>query len=78
MAARIFPVPYSTSPAARPPRGVTVEIGGIPKLLRNILFFAHERALVKRVFESAVEFVARVPAARFTFAPDERAWELVR
>ena len=48
------------------------------ELLRNILFFAHDQALVKRVFESAVEFVARVPVARFAFAPDERAWELVR
>ncbi len=48
------------------------------ELLRNILFFAHDAELVKRVFESAVEFVSRVPVARFTFAPDERAWELVR
>ena len=48
------------------------------ELLRNILFFAHDRALVKCVFESAVEFVARVPVARFTFAPEARAWELVR
>jgi len=47
------------------------------ELLRNILFFAQDPALVKRVFESAVEFVTRVPVARFTFAPDERAWELV-
>ena len=46
-------------------------------LLRNILFFADDQELVKRVFESAVEFVSRVPVARFTFAPDERAWELV-
>ncbi len=45
-------------------------------LLRHILFFAHDRELVKRVFESAVEFVARVPVARLTFAPDERVWEL--
>jgi len=57
---------------------VTVETGGIPKLPRNILFFVHDRALVKRVFESVVEFVASVPVARFMFAPDERAWEFVR
>ena len=47
-------------------------------LLRHILFFAHDRELVKRVFESAVEFVSRVPVAWFVFAPDERAWELIR
>ena len=47
-------------------------------LMRNILFFAHDPDLVKRVFESAIEFVSRVPVARFVFAPDERAWELIR
>jgi len=54
------------------------QVTAVRELLRNILFFAHEQALVKRVFESAVEFVSRVPVARFTFAPDERAWELAR
>ncbi|MGB7226907.1 MAG: hypothetical protein WBD26_04065 [Candidatus Acidiferrales bacterium] len=47
-------------------------------LLRNILFFAHDSDLVKRVFEGAIEFVSRVPVAQFVFAPDERAWELIR
>lgn len=46
-------------------------------LLRNILFFADDAALVKRVFESALEFVSRVHLAQFVFAPDERAWELI-
>jgi hypothetical protein len=48
------------------------------ELMRHILFFAHDRELVDRVFESAIGFVSRVPVARFTFAPDERAWELIR
>ena len=47
-------------------------------LIRNILFFAHDPGLVERVFESALEFVSRVPVARFVFTPDERAWELIR
>jgi len=47
-------------------------------LIRNILFFAHDPDLVKRVFEAALEFVSRVRVARFVFAPDERAWELIR
>ena len=47
-------------------------------LLRNILFFAHDPDLVKRVFDAAIEFVSRVPVADFVFAPDERAWESVR
>jgi hypothetical protein len=62
------------------PRGRIEPMGQLAaagELLRNILFFAQDPALVKRVFESAVEFVTRVRVARFTFAPDERAWELV-
>lgn len=47
-------------------------------LIRNILFFAHDPELVKRVFDAAIEFVSRVPVARLVFTPDERAWELIR
>ena len=47
-------------------------------LLRNILFFAHEEEMVKRVFDTALEFVSRVPVARLAFAPDARVWERIR
>jgi len=47
-------------------------------LIRNILCFAHDPHLVKRVFDAAIEFVSRVPVARLVFTPDERAWELIR
>jgi len=47
-------------------------------LLRNILFFAHEEELVKRVFDAALAFVSRVPVARLAFAPDQRVWERIR
>ena len=47
-------------------------------LLRNILFFADDANLVEMVFRSAFEFLARVPASRLTFLPDQRVWELVR
>jgi hypothetical protein len=47
-------------------------------LLRNILFFAEEPALVWRVFDAACEFVARVPVQRLTFFPDQRVWELIQ
>jgi hypothetical protein len=46
-------------------------------LLANILFFAQDAGLVRRVFESAFDFVSRVPAARLTFQPDARVWELI-
>jgi hypothetical protein len=47
-------------------------------LLRNILFFADDSALVKMVFSSACEFLARVPAFRLTFYPDVRVWDLIQ
>ncbi|HEX4001834.1 MAG TPA: hypothetical protein VHX36_04250 [Candidatus Acidoferrales bacterium] len=47
-------------------------------LIRNILFFAHDPDLVKRVFEAALQFVSHVPVARLVFTPDESAWELIR
>ena len=47
-------------------------------LIRNILFFANDPDLVKRVFEAALECVLRVPVARFEFTPDGKAWDLIR
>jgi len=46
-------------------------------LLRNILFFSHDEQLVKRVFDSAFEFVSRIAVARLIFTPDERVWRLI-
>lgn len=47
-------------------------------LMRNILFFAHDRELVRRVFDAAVEFVSTVRVTKLVFTPDVRAWGLVR
>ena len=47
-------------------------------LLANILFFAEDEQLVQAVFQSAFEFVSRVPVSRLTFVPDSRVWELIR
>lgn len=49
----------------------------VKRLLRNILFFAHQPDLVRQVFESACAFVAAVPVFRLTFFPDKRVWELI-
>jgi hypothetical protein len=46
-------------------------------LMRHILFFAHEKELVSRVFDSVVDFVSRVEVSRLIFTPDARAWELI-
>ncbi len=48
------------------------------RLLENILFFAEDAELVKLVFQSACEFISRVPVLRLTFVPDERVWEIIR
>ena len=47
-------------------------------LLRYILFFAEDEELVRLVFQSACEFVERVPVSRLTFVPDQRVWDLIR
>jgi hypothetical protein len=46
-------------------------------VLRNVLFFAEDPELVRLVFQSACEFVARVPIRRLTFTPDQRVWEMI-
>ena len=47
-------------------------------LMRHILFFAEEKDLVARVFDSVLDFVSRVEVAQLVFTPDSRAWELIR
>jgi len=47
-------------------------------LLQNTLFFAQDEELVRRVFQSAFDFVSSVPVRRLVFAPDARVWELIR
>jgi hypothetical protein len=49
----------------------------VRRLLRNILFFAHDTELVRMVFESACAFVAAVPVFQLSFYPDQRVWELI-
>lgn len=46
-------------------------------LMRHILFFAEDADLVRRVFDSALEFVSRVNTARLAFQPNAHIWELV-
>jgi hypothetical protein len=49
----------------------------VRRLLRNILFFAHQEEMVRQVFASACAFVAAVPAFQLSFFPDQRVWELI-
>jgi hypothetical protein len=50
----------------------------IRALMRHILFFAHDRELVRNVFDAAMQFLETVNVAKLVFTPDARAWELVR
>ena len=47
------------------------------ELLTNILFFAEDPQSVIPVFQSACDFVSRVPVKRLTFVPDEKVWEMI-
>lgn len=47
------------------------------KLMRNILFFAADAALTARVFQTACDFLAALPARELVFRPDGGVWELV-
>jgi hypothetical protein len=46
-------------------------------LLGNILFFARDPELVKMVFETAMDFISRIPVRRLTFVPDSSVWEMI-
>ena len=46
-------------------------------LLSCILFFADDAELVQAVFQSALDFVERVPVKRLTFLPDPSVWDLI-
>jgi hypothetical protein len=47
------------------------------RLLRNILFFAPDDELVRKLFDSVLDFVSRVAVCGLVFAPDARVWELI-
>jgi len=47
------------------------------RLLRNILFFAHQPESVRQVFLSACAFVSAVPVSQLSFFPDQRVWDLI-
>ncbi len=53
------------------------DAGAAAALLRNILFFAEDPALVQGVFQSACDFVRRVPVSRLVFRPDPGVWETI-
>ncbi len=50
----------------------------VRRLMRNILFFADDPDLVKKLLQTACDFVSQVPIRRLTFYPDGKVWDTVR
>jgi hypothetical protein len=50
----------------------------VRRLMRNILFFAEDHALIEKLLATACDFVSRVPIRLLTFYPDARVWDEVR
>jgi hypothetical protein len=53
------------------------QIDAARALMRHVLFFAEEKELVARVFDSVLEFISHIEVAQLVFTPDARAWELI-
>lgn len=49
----------------------------VRSVLRNVLFFADDAALVNEVFDSVCGFVNQIPVRRLIFVPDERVWNII-
>src|SRR3984957_20092686 len=54
------------------------KIAAARAIMRHVLFFAEEKELVAKIFDSVLEFVSRVNVAQLIFTPDARAWELIQ
>jgi hypothetical protein len=50
----------------------------IRALMRHVLFFAQDDALVERILDAVVHFASSVEVMEMEFTPDHRAWEMVR
>lgn len=46
-------------------------------LMRNVLFFASENALVQALLASVCNFVLHVPVKRLEFVPDATVWQVI-
>ena len=53
-------------------------VTAVRSLLRNVLFFAADAALSRKLLDIGCDFVSRVPVRRLTFYPDSRVWDLVQ
>ena len=53
------------------------EVEAVRRLMRNTLFFAHEKCLVGEVFSTVCDLARHVPVYRLEFLPDSRVWEAI-
>jgi hypothetical protein len=47
-------------------------------ILRNVLFFADDSFLTRRLFDTVCEFVESIGVFELSFLPDERVWSLIQ
>jgi hypothetical protein len=71
--AALFQLGWSSENTRRP----LEPAAAVRTLMRNILFFADDRALTARVLDTACDFSASVPSFHLAFAPDSRVWETI-
>jgi len=72
--AALYFLAKGSTDVARPLKGSSAA----RRLLRNILFFADDRALVEKLFRSACDFVSHLPVYELTFRPGAEVWDLIR
>ena len=64
--------------ASEPGRERLAEGAAVQMLMRNILFFAEDRALIGHLLDTACDFAGAVPAFRLSFPPDARVWSAIQ
>jgi hypothetical protein len=69
---------FGLARARDPGRERLAEAAAVQMLMRNMLFFAADPALIGDLLETACDFAGAVPAFRLAFAPDARVWSTIQ
>jgi hypothetical protein len=72
--AAVFGLAWATDPS----RERLAEAAAVRMLMRNILFFAEDQALIGHLLDTACDFAGAVPAFRLAFAQDARVWSTIQ
>ena len=50
----------------------------VAAMMRNVIFFARDPVLTKKIFNTVCDFVSKVEVSRLSFVPDEHVWDLIQ